>query len=223
MESLDVFVDESGSIGHDKRYFVLCAICVDTIYTKKVKRHVKRIEKKLKRDFSQQLTNQNEVKAANMCPYQKEYFVRKISTEDYQAYFIICDLYNVSSQLINGDKNLLYNFLCKFMFKDILRNRKSLKNISITFDNRTTKITSRDSLQDYLKIAILYEMQYDDLKIEVKMEDSTSNLGLHIADFYANEAFCGYNYPGGCNKHYGFKHLENVKRYQKFPFKNFGK
>lgn len=162
---IDAFLDESGSITNKLssscRYFTIAVACVNHGDFFNVKRTVKRTEKKIIKDFPSVVTEKREVKSANLLPFQKEYAVRKIGEAPFQAFSIVADLKKVEERLRDGDKNILYNFMAKYLFQDIFDFYADISKLHIYFDNRTVKVTSRDTIFNYIKSSILERGYYN--------------------------------------------------------------
>ncbi|MEI5841361.1 DUF3800 domain-containing protein [Lacticaseibacillus rhamnosus] len=219
---IDAFLDESGSITNKLssscRYFTIAVACVNHGDFFNVKRTVKRTEKKIIKDFPSVVTEKREVKSANLLPFQKEYAVRKIGEAPFQAFSIVADLKKVEERLRDGDKNILYNFMAKYLFQDIFDFYADISKLHIYFDNRTVKVTSRDTIFNYIKSSIL-ERGYYSTDIQGSFVESENCPGVRIADHYSNVINRFYNHP---KDDFIYKNLKNYQHEQHFPNRYFG-
>ncbi|HGO1458819.1 TPA: DUF3800 domain-containing protein [Staphylococcus aureus] len=66
--------------------------------------------------------------------------------------------------------------------------------MTLLLDNRTTKITRRDSLVDYLKGKFYFDLNRPDVELMVIMLDSENSRLIQAADFIAGSVYHHYTY-----------------------------
>lgn len=119
------------------------------------------------------------------------------------------------------DKNILYNFASKILISKLITKNDEGKTVNILFDNKTTKITSKNSLREYIIADIVYEKGLD-VTINFEYEDSDAGDAFIIqaADYVANGLYANYEYK---NDIYENLIKESINVVQYFPYKKFGK
>lgn len=119
------------------------------------------------------------------------------------------------------DKNIMYNFASKILISHLITKRDEGTTINIVFDQKTSKITSKDSLRDYIITYLIYEQGLD-LKInfEYKNSDAGDAYIIQAADYVANAIYSKYEYNAEI---YSNIIAPKVNKTQHFPYKSFGK
>jgi hypothetical protein len=207
-----VYIDESGTIGlkRTERYFVIAAIILDDEAALK---RIKNLVKKAKVEFGQL----KELHTTNLDTAQKQYFMNRLSSKaDYRIAYIAIDKNKISKKLYEH-KNVTYNFMFGILLKRVLQ--QCNEDIKIVSDSRTTKVTSADSLCDYIRAKAYGEWNFQ-FNIEIMQAESHTHHGLQAADFVANTIFARYNFNA--------LHLYSIhKQYyiirEHFPYANFQK
>lgn len=119
------------------------------------------------------------------------------------------------------DKNILYNFASKILISKLITKNDEGKTVNILFDNKTTKITSKNSLREYIIADIVYEKGLDvTINFEYKDSDAGDAFIIQAADYVANGLYANYEYKNDIYKNL-IKESINVVQY--FPYKKFGK
>lgn len=119
------------------------------------------------------------------------------------------------------DKNILYNFASKILISKLITKNDEGKTVNILFDNKTTKITSKNSLREYIIADIVYEKGLDvTTNFEYKDSDAGDAFIIQAADYVANGLYANYEYKNDIYKNL-IKESINVVQY--FPYKKFGK
>ncbi|MFW5719668.1 MAG: DUF3800 domain-containing protein [Candidatus Dojkabacteria bacterium] len=114
------------------------------------------------------------------------------------------------------EKNVFYNFVAGILIKSILE--KCNEDIHIIIDNHTTKVTSANSLSDYIKALAFGEWGFRNT-IRIDFMDSKAVKGLQAVDLIANPIWSKYNY----NKPHLYELSTNHYRSKLlFPFTKFG-
>lgn len=205
-----IYIDESGTIGLKKleSYFVISAVIFDD---KKALKRAKNVIKRKKVKF-QML---EELKASKLKIPQKQEVLQSLANKfDYRVAYIVVEKSKISSKLYKH-KNITYNFLFGILIKNILKACND--EVRIISDNRTTKVTSADSLCDYI-----FARAYGDWNFRhhfsIEQADSHTHYGLQVADILANAIFANYN----LRTHHLYNMLDRhfiIKIH--FPFKDF--
>ena len=157
----------------------------------------------------------DEVKASKLSFPEKQKLIMKLfKIKDNKISYITVDKYKISSQRLWNDKNILFNYLFKFLIKDIVSNTK--EDINIYVDEHTIKVSSINSLQDYLRIQAYTEWGFS-YNLNIIFTDSKNSKLIQVADLAANIIYARYNY----NRSHLYN-LLNISESIKFPYKKFG-
>lgn len=211
--------DESGNLGKSGRYFVIA--CVDTNNAKALHNIMKRKLKMadnlfpgIKKDHA------HEIKAKDAYPCVKYHIIESIVSKELTISYIVIDLKHVEERLLK-DKNILYNFATKILISRLITKKDEHSTVNIIFDNKTTKIASKNSLQEYIIAHLLYEENLD-IKIHFEYKDSDAGDAFIVqaADYVANAIYTKFEeetpiYADLMNDSYNIQ--------ERFPYKCFGK
>lgn len=211
--------DESGNLGSSGRYFVIA--CIDTKNTKELHNIMKRKLGKAKELFPElAVLHAHEIKAKDAYPCVKYHLLECVASKNLSVSYIVLDLKHIKALLLE-DKNVLYNFASKLLISRLVKKDDEGSTVNILFDNKTTKITSKNSLKDYIRIYLLYEEGLD-LKINFEYKDSDAGDAyvIQAADYVANAIYNYYEYD---NKEFSSLLSDRLNVVVKFPYKNFGK
>jgi hypothetical protein len=211
--------DESGNLGVDGRYFVIS--CIDTKNAKSLHNVMKRKLKKAGDAFPELKTlHAHEIKAKDAYPCVKYHLLECIATKDISISYIVVDLNHVEPRLLR-DKNIMYNFAAKILISKLITKDDTGTTINIIFDNKTTKIASKNSLREYIIAQIVYEDGLDvDINFEYKDSDAGDAFIVQAADYVANALYNKYEYK---NNMYSDIIEPVVNEKQFFPYKTFGR
>lgn len=203
---MTVFIDESGILGINKdRYFVIALISPQN------PNRIKNIIKSYcaKKDIP-------EIKASILDTPEKQIIFNKLcSVNDYSISYIVLDKTKIQNQVLFSDKNLTFNYIFSFLIKKTIRGANS--NLDIYLDNRTTKVSSVNSLSDYIKISAVTKWNYKHT-LSISYKDSKECKAIQMADLVANAIYAKYNY--GANHFY---EMLTISESIKFPYETFGK
>lgn len=115
----------------------------------------------------------------------------------------------------------MYNFASKILISKLITKADEGKTVNILFDNKTTKIASKNSLREYIIAHIVYEEGLDvNINFEYKDSDAGDAFIVQAADYVANGLYANYEYNNGIYEELVRKKVNVV---QHFPYKNFGK
>ena len=92
--------------------------------------------------------------------------------------------------------NVFYNYLIKLLIDFLIDNNEisELDELNISIDKRSIKVSSLNSLSDYLEIYYEYEKKFE-LKLKVEYLDSHDNYNIQIADLLCNTLWVKYSFP----------------------------
>lgn len=210
--------DESGNLGNSGRYFVIA--CIDTRFYKSLHNMMKNKLHTAKKLFTELSSlHSHEIKAKDAYPCIKYHLLECIALKNLSISYIVADLHHVKPSLLK-DKNILYNYMMKLLIQHLVSESDNNTTLNIICDNHTTKVTSVNSFEDYIKLYLLYEKEYD-INIHVQYMDSDDKLAYPVqaADYIANALYGWYEYN---NKIYYDRFKNKVKYQLKFPCQNFG-
>ena len=211
--------DESGNLGNSGRYFVIA--CIDTMNYKSLQnmmRNKLRIAKKLFSKLAH--LHSNEIKAKDAYPCIKYHLLESIAEKDITISYIVADLHHVKPALLK-DKNILYNYLMKLLIERLVSSKDNNTVLNIICDNHTTKVSSANSFEEYIKLCLLYEKEYDiDLRIIYMDSDDGRAYPIQAADYVANALYGLYEYT---DKIYYDRFQRKIKYKIHFPYQTFGK
>jgi hypothetical protein len=185
-----IFIDESGDLGIKERYFVIAVL---------IPENKKRISNLIKRFCGKNLIK--EIKASQLSFEQKQFLFNRFSSiKDYAVSYIILDKSKIKDLPIFNDKNLLYCYMSALLVKDIIQTVND--NLTIVFDNRSTKIGSGNTLSDYIKIKAFTEWNYKNI-LTIAFVDSKDSKLVQAVDLAANAIYSKYN----CKKDHFYNKL----------------
>lgn len=201
---MEIHIDESGNLGTSGRYFVIAMI--QLLNKKRIKNFIRNYNKE--KDIV-------EAKGQVMTIEDRQNLLNKLSSrDDYFISYIVLDKTKVTHKKLFEDKNILFNYLCSFLFRKTIKN--CTEDISLYFDNRTVKVKSGNSLKDYLKIKAYTEWNFSN-ELNVFYLDSKTNYGIQMVDIISNTIF--RKYMNGKDHFYNrLKISESIR----FPQNNFG-
>ncbi len=184
-----VFIDESGNLGRSGRFFTMAAIVCGCA---KAATRLKRIMKQACLEYAPGDQPLPEIHATHLGFERKQKLISKMITRaDHQVFILAADKRHLSFQLAAQNRNIGYNYLAGILVKGIVR--KFDEDICLTFDERSTKVTSRDSLLDYLRMKASFEWGYR-RRLEFCQADSRQVYCLQAADLVANVSYRAYQY-----------------------------
>lgn len=213
-EKIFLYLDESGNLGSDGRYFTIAAI--ETTNSKPLNNVMKKSILKTKKTF-ERYKDKTEIKASESTSIIKDYFLRKIaSKQNISLRYAISDKIHVKQELLE-DENLLYNYMLNFIIVPVAK-KKGLETLVIILDKRSIKVKSGNSFEDYINIKLRYEMILD-ITIVVKYIESHNSYAVQAADFVANAINNKYEYES----EYNFNLIQSkIVHTTLFPYSKFG-
>jgi len=170
---LNIFIDESGDLGMNEGYFIIAMI---------VAHNSKRLKNLVKNYCAKK--NIEEIHACALSFIEKQYLINKLTKQvDYYVSYVVADKMMIGNKSLFANNNLVFNYLFSFLVKDLLK--ANTDDIYFHLDNRTQKVSSVNSLTEYIKIKAFTDwgftkelfIEYNDSKIckVVQMADLVSN------------------------------------------------
>jgi len=170
---LKIFVDESGDLGMSRGYFII--VMLMAYDDKRLKNLVK--------NFCAE-NNKKEIHACDLGFVHKQELINKLTNQaDYNISYIIADKTMIENKALFRDNNLLFNYLFSFLVKDIFK--ANTDDLYFYLDNRTQKVSSVNSLSDYIKIKAYTDWAFDK-NVIIEYHDSCSCKVIQVADLVAN-------------------------------------
>lgn len=219
MSNKFVYIDESGNLGSDGRYFTIAAIEINSADHQKLIRNMKRITGQVKRMFPNVATSRGEVKAANSNVIIREYVIRKIIKSYFVIRCITVDLTKIDKVLLKN-QNILYNYLVSYIVKPTIKKLGSGDNVSFYIDERNQAVKNGFNIDEYIKHIAWFEMRKYELNLQVKSVKSHKFEGIQVADFIVHAIECKFEYE--CELFLD-KIRPRIGTRQHFPYKEFGK
>lgn len=181
---MQIFIDESGNLGKGGRFFVISALTPDN--PSRIKNIIKRCCVKFRKPEVL-----DEIKGKVLTFSRKQEILHKFNKkDDFHCHYIVADKNHLSQKLLK-DNNICFNYLASHLLKPILKGTD--ENIQVIIDNRSIKVASRNSLQDYIKLKALTEWGFEK-KISFEYKDSKEVKNLQAIHLIANVVYGRYTY-----------------------------
>ena len=224
MKEINLFIDESGNLGSQGRFFLICALEIQCNNSKTVSRRVARLINKFKK--RKRIPKSIELKGWSLTETDRSYLIERILSKDIKVRYIVLDKNKTTMLLKKGDdKNACYNYLIQLLVRNIIDTYKSIVKISLYLDNRSVKIGNRLSLKPYLYNKLILEQlesitNVKRVEFEINYLESESCYLIQCTDIICNSIFKKYN----SNNNHFYKEIKPyIIHESKFPSKNFGK
>lgn len=211
--------DESGNLGSSGRFFVIA--CIDTCNYKSLHNVMKRKLGIAKQQFQElACLHSNEIKAKDAYPCIKYHILETIAAKDLTISYIVADLKYIKPALLK-EKNILYNYLMRLLIDRLVSEKDNNTSLNIICDNHTTKIASGNSFEEYIKLHLLYEKNYDvNINVVYMDSDDRNAYPVQAADYVANALYGFFEYG---DKIYYERFSAKIHNDLYFPYKDFGK
>ena len=121
----------------------------------------------------------NEIKAKDAYPCIKYHILETIARKELSISYIVADLKYIKPALLE-DKNILYNYLMKILIDSLVSESDNSTILNIICDNHTTKIASGNSFEEYIKLHLIYEKDYD-IKLNIIYTPKTILIYFYLA------------------------------------------
>jgi len=199
-------IDESGNLGEAETYFVL------TMFNTPTRNKAKRVLKK----FQLNHIDKKEIKGSQLTLEKKQQLLSDMKKFKYSVHYIVANKKETDLFKNKVDKNLIYNYLLKFIIIKVIKENMNLPKICFHLDNHTIKVKSLNSFADYIKLQAIENNYYGD--IEVMYFDSHKHLLIQAADIMSNIIWNKYER----NREHLYNLIEpNIKTSFKFPLHAF--
>ena len=224
MKEINLFIDESGNLGSQGRYFLICALEVQEKVIKTLSRRVSRLINSFKKE--KLIPKDTELKGWSINEEDRFILITKILSKDIKVRYIVLDKEKATLLLKKcDDKNACYNYLVQLIVKKLIMTHKELEKINLYLDNRTVKIGNRLSLKPYLYNKLILEQlektkNVKRIEFEINYMESKSCYLIQCADIISNSLYKKYN----SDNNMFYKKIKPYINFEsKFPSKNFGK
>lgn len=187
-----VFIDESGNLGRQGRYFVLAAVVLSVEGQESIRRRLHQLFTELKYRHMGRMNDHGEIKASNVSISERATFLAKVIDElDFQIFYVVADLKEIIPNF-KEQASELYDLLALELMKMIVDADAELEEVTITFDERdkSEKISRR--FHELLDIHVWEEWQRAMVKPTVDFQASHHSIFLQLADFVANAIYENY-------------------------------
>ena len=193
---MNVYLDESGDLGWslDKpyrnggssRYLTIAALIIPKIISHLPKRLIRKTYKGKKQ------SSDIEIKGQYLSKEETDRFIRKVIHLLEREPSITISVISVKKENvqhhIRSDANKLYNYMVNFA---ILQEIRECPSVDFIPDPRTIKVASGNSLVDYLKTKLWFELNSATVIKHIPIE-SKRNLTLQFIDFIAHVVWSRY-------------------------------
>lgn len=176
---LHIFIDESGDLGMNEGYFVIAMI---------VAHDSKRLKNLVKNYCAKKAIE--EIHAHGLPFIEKQYLINKLTKQvDYHVSYIVADKMMIGNKSLFANNNLVFNYLFSFLVRDVLK--ANTDDILFHLDNRTQKVSSVNSLTEYIKIKAFTDWGFTK-ELNIQYHDSKICKVVQIADLVANSIYRKY-------------------------------
>ena len=179
-----IFIDESGDWGFNKgssRFTTIAGFIPDPKQRDDIKRYIRHSKKKIG------LRKKDELHAAHMKLSEKRQFLLGLLEYRFDIIYMTLNKAKVKNHL-KKEQHILFNYQAEQLLAPYLKKRRKEH---VVFDQRSQRVTSTQSLFDYLKTEVLIvEQATTDLTLEWGY--SHQQLGLQAADIIVNAIWQRY-------------------------------
>jgi hypothetical protein len=213
-DTLHIYIDESSTLGFKKLepYFIICALIVTETEKRPLKNSAKRILKEIRLARSIE-----ELHASEMSFQEKQTAFNEFTDKDFSIQYLVAHKESIHENLFKK-KNVCFNYFVYLTLKEVLE-KTHIKEISITIDTRSVKVTSEKSLEEYLNAQLANSEIYHK-NIYVQYGDSKNFLHLQLVDLCANAIYARYTF----NKSHFYSYLTGkVSHRELFPQRHYCK
>lgn len=197
MKEISLYIDESGNLGKSGRYFLICALEVDSNVKSSIVKRAGRIICRFKEKNN--ISKTTELKGCLLNAENRNELLDKILYKGIKIRYIVLDLKQTTMFLEKADdKNACFNYLIQLIVKQIISEMPDIDKISLYLDNRSVKIGNRLSLKPYLYNRLVLEQletkkNVKRIEFDIKYLESDSCYLIQWADIVANSLYKKYN------------------------------
>jgi len=213
-EKLHIYIDESSTLGIKKNepYFIVCALVLSETEKRPIKNAVRRILRKLSKQ-----TISKEMHASEMNFAEKQLAHNQFQDKTFSLCYLVAHKESIHKNLFKK-KNVCFNYFVFLAIRNILE-KTHIKDIHITIDTRSVKVTSEKSLEEYLNTQLVQEGIYHK-NVYVKYGDSKNYTHLQAVDLFSNALYAKYNF----GKSHFYSHISSkILHKELFPQWHFDK
>lgn len=171
-----VFIDESGELAKQTKYFVFGAVLVDNPKT------LDNVINKARRKYKKQLSNYPEIKGHKTDKYIIKKILSKLNNTKYKAVVIYIDKRNLYKIHNSYDYNIFYDALATKLAEELPINTST----SIIVDKNRKKSTLMDNFSNLFNSHLNNPKNFP---IHIHHADSVNYKGLQIADLISWSVF----------------------------------
>lgn len=171
-----IYIDESGELAKQTKYFVIGAIIVKNPNT------LDRLIKKAKTIHKKRIGKSKELKGNRTPKPVLKKLLKKLNKLDYKAVVIVLDKKNKYKIANNHDYNLLYDTIASELAKEL----KITNPTNIIIDKCKPKEKYVDNFNNMF---LLILDNVDGYNVDIKHEDSVNHKGLQIVDIIVWSVF----------------------------------
>lgn len=213
-EKLHIYIDESSTLGikQNEPYFIVCALVLSETEKRPIKNAVKRILRKISAGGVL-----GELHASKLTTVEKQVAHNQFFNKNFSLCYLVAHKESIHENLFKK-KNVCFNYFVYLAIRNVLE-KTHIKDIYITIDTRSVKVTSEKSLEEYLNTQLVQEGIYHK-NVYVLYGDSKNYSHLQAVDLFANALYAKYNF----GKNHFYSYLSNkVLHKELFPERHFDK
>ena len=215
---MDIFLDEAGGLGKADRYFTIAALIPSD------NKRIKNIISRLRVEFAPEgVKALDEIKGSTLTFARRQKLLTRLNAkDDFHLFYIIGDKNHIEKKLLD-DSNLCFNYLMGYLMKRIIEKMNIAKDedINLYFDNRNLKVTSKNSLPEYLRIKAYTRTSFKG-NLYCQFCDSKKYASIQMIDALASTIYRRYKYGKAQHHLYSLVGIKNPN-YIHFPINNFSK
>lgn len=188
-EKLHIYIDESSTLGIKKNepYFIVCALVLSEAEKRPIKNAVKRILRKLLTEN----VEADELHASKMTFDEKQFAHSHFQDKNFSLCYLVAHKESIHENLFKK-KNVCFNYFVYLAIRTILE-KTHIKDIYITIDTRSVKVTSEKSLEEYLNTQLAQRGIYHK-NVYVQYGDSKNYTHLQAVDLFSNALYAKFNF-----------------------------
>lgn len=216
----DIYIDESGNQGRGLGdYFTIAFFSGEHEQIKKACRTMRKSSLRIKTKYPTKYKKFDEVKAGNLDINDRKLVLKQILKADGVSIDYITVYKPQLKDSMYEHKHISYNYYCKFVLKKIFSrlSPSSMDDVYMHLDNRTFKVKSGNTFQDFMFEFIKIVNGWD-CTLNIEYLESQSSYGVQCADFISNGI--NYYYLTG-NTALVMIMKPKIKSFEHFPFQSF--
>lgn len=156
-----------------------------------------------------------ELHASKMTFKEKQLFHHEFFNKKFSIYYLVAHKKSIHENLFKK-KNICFNYFVFLTLKSVLE-KTHIKDIYITIDMRSIKVTSEKSLEEYLNAQLVQGGAYHK-NVFVSYGNSKNYTHLQAVDLFSNAIYAKYNFK----KNHFYSHiLSKILHRELFPQRHF--